>query len=393
MIKIAVITDCLSRNAGGLFNSVRRLAQEMAEHNCEVLVFGVADAATAEDLCQWEPLKPQALPLCGPRFFGYAPGLVKAIQAARPDTIQVHGLWKYTTIAAIQVNASQARPYVVNPHGMLDPWAVRNSRWKKRLATWAYEGRHLRKAACIRALNRSEAEAIRAYGLRNPICVVPNAIDLPSETPDSPNTKSPFPAGRKVLLYLGRIHPKKGLVNLLEAWSDVQKATAGGRRPNEWMLAIAGWDQGGYEAKLRLRATQLGLGESVAFLGPRFNEGKAACYRHCDAFVLPSLSEGLPMVVLEAWAYAKPVLMTPECNLPDGFAACAAIQAETSRPSIATGLRTLLEMNASERQTMGQRGLALVKQRYTWPEAARQMREVQDWVLGRGPAPACVEFA
>ena len=137
MVRLAVLTDCLSRNAGGLFNSVRRLAQELAIQGCEVAVFGVADPAIDEDLRHWAPLEPHVLPLCGPRFFGYAPGLVDAIKHFRPDLLQVHGLWKYTTVAVNRLSASLGMPYIVNPHGMLDPWAVRNSHWKKWLATCA----------------------------------------------------------------------------------------------------------------------------------------------------------------------------------------------------------------------------------------------------------------
>jgi poly(glycerol-phosphate) alpha-glucosyltransferase len=144
---------------------------------------------------------------------------------------------------------------------------------------------------------------------------------------------------------------------------------------------------------LRRRAADLGVAASVVFLGPRFGEEKNACYRHCDAFVLPSLSEGLPMVILEAWAYARPVLMTPECNLPEGFAAGAAVRMEATSQSIAEGLRQLLGVCEADRLTMGRRGRSLVEQRYSWPETARQLRSVHEWLLGRRPAPDSVESA
>jgi len=97
-----------------------------------------------------------------------------------------------------------------------------------------------------------------------------------------------------------------------------------------WVLAIAGWDQVGYEGELKNMTSDYGLMSGVRFLGPLFGQEKDATYHACDAFILPSLSEGLPMTVLEAWAYAKPVLMTPECNLPEGFAAGAAVQIGTT---------------------------------------------------------------
>jgi poly(glycerol-phosphate) alpha-glucosyltransferase len=195
-----------------------------------------------------------------------------------------------------------------------------------------------------------------------------------------------------VLLYLGRIHPKKNLVNLLQAWALVRKSSPRGRKSENWLLAIAGWDQGGHQAELRRCAQELDLDESVLFLGSQFGAQKAACYRHCDAFVLPSLSEGLPIVVLEAWSYAKPVLMTAECNLPDGFSRGAALAIGRSPQDIARGINVLLGMGAAERQSLGQSGRTLVAENYTWPEVARQMREVHEWALRGGPAPAHVEL-
>jgi poly(glycerol-phosphate) alpha-glucosyltransferase len=96
------------------------------------------------------------------------------------------------------------------------------------------------------------------------------------------------------------------------------------------------------------------------------------------------------MVVLEAWSYGKPVLMTPECNLPEGFAAQAALRIEPGIDSIAEGLKQLFEMSDNERQTMGQSGLALVKEHFTWPKIAGQMQDVYAWALGEGPQPDCL---
>src|SRR6185503_17890821 len=119
---------------------------------------------------------------------------------------------------------------------------------------------------------------------------------------------------------------------------------------------------------------------SVRFLGPKFGEEKAACYANCDAFVLPSLSEGLPMVVLEAWAFAKPVLMTDECNLPEGFKVGAALRIGRSAEDIAPGLGQLFDMSEPDRIAMGARGQALVRQKFTWSEIGAEMRRVCEWV-------------
>jgi glycosyltransferase involved in cell wall biosynthesis len=126
------------------------------------------------------------------------------------------------------------------------------------------------------------------------------------------------------------------------------------------------------------------------FLGPRFGVEKNECYRCCDAFILPSLSEGLPMTVLEAWAHAKPVLMTPECNLPEGFQANAALRIGTASKEIAAGLKQLVDMSDHDRIEMGDRGRALVTAKFSWPRIGEQMRAVYEWVLGGGSPPGSV---
>ncbi|MGZ5544509.1 MAG: glycosyltransferase, partial [Limisphaerales bacterium] len=133
--------------------------------------------------------------------------------------------------------------------------------------------------------------------------------------------------------------------------------------------------------------TDLGLQTSVIFLGPQFGGDKSECYRACDAVILPSLSEGLPMAVLEAWSYAKPVLMTSECNLPEGFEANAALRIGTTPEEIAAGLKVLREMSDNDRTQMGNHGRAFVATRFLWPRIGEQMRSVYEWMLGGGSRP------
>jgi glycosyltransferase involved in cell wall biosynthesis len=148
--------------------------------------------------------------------------------------------------------------------------------------------------------------------------------------------------------------------------------------------------KGGRELKKLTR--DYGFTDSVQFLGPLFGQDKDAGYGACDAFILPSLSEGLPITVLEAWAYAKPVLMTPECNLPQGFTAEAALQIGTTPEQVAAGLKQLMEMNDDDRRAMGGRGRSLVAAKFSWPQIGEQLRAVYEWVLGGGATPDTVRL-
>ena len=378
-MKVGFLLSSVSREAGGLFQSVRGLAKAVVSTDADVRVFGIHDEQSEVDLQEWRPLSVQAF---HPRLraWGYAKQLVPAMLEADLDVLSVHGLWKYCSVASHQWHQRTGRPYVVHPHGMLEAWAVANARWKKRIAAALYENQHLRGAACLRALSEAEARSIRSYGLHNPICVIPNGVDLPELAASDVKTQ---PANQKTLLYLGRLHPKKNISNLIRAWKETFKS----KHADPWVLAIAGWDQSGYENELK----QLAVGSSIIFLGPQFGADKTKCYRTCDAFILPSLSEGLPMSVLEAWSYAKPVLMTAECNVPEGFNADAALRIGTTPEQIVAGLKQLFTMSDDDRADMGRRGRTLAAAKFSWPQVGSQMRAVYDWVVG-GEMPDTVRL-
>jgi poly(glycerol-phosphate) alpha-glucosyltransferase len=281
---------------------------------------------------------------------------------------------------------------MISPHGMLDPWALKHSGWKKRIASALYELGHLRRAACLHALCDAEYNAIRAFGLSNPVCMIPNGVDpVGRRALGPPPWRSELPEKANVLLYLGRLHPKKGLANLLKGWGELRRT--GGDADRNWYLVIAGWDQGGHRASLEALVLREGIGGGVRFVGPQFGPDKEATFRSADAFVLPSFSEGLPIVVLEAWAHGLPVLMTPHCNLPEGFARRAALSIEPSPGSIAGQVHALLVMSDDRRREIGDRGRELASTEFNWNRIAAQLASVYRWISASGPRPDCVRLA
>lgn len=385
-MKISVLSPSISRKAGGIFEAECRLSQSLnALDEIEIEVFGLEDAETASDRERWSPLKPTAFSVVGPRSFGFAPRMVDGLVQSGSDLLHLHGIWMFTSIATRRWSKRTGNPYVVSLHGMLDPWALSNAHWKKRLAGILYENASLREAFCLHALNDSEYRSIREYGLTNPVCIIPNGVDLPSKEPSTPPPwKHTTPNTKKVLLFLGRLHPKKGLVELLRAWASHQ--------PQDWHLAIIGWDDGDHETELRKMIKQTGVEEEVHLLGPRYGPEKESALFNADAFILPSHSEGLPMAVLEAWAYRCPVLMTPQCNLPSGFEHNAALRIMPEPSSIATGLSTLFHSTLEERERIGSNGRRLVQSKFTWDSIASRMKHVYDWILGDRSAPDFIYF-
>jgi poly(glycerol-phosphate) alpha-glucosyltransferase len=388
-----MLAQSVSRRSGGTFEAMRGLTAALHRPpEIEICVFGLEDDATAADLDAWGSVPIDVSPPRGPRSFGYSPQLGPKIGAARLDLLHVHGLWTFISIAARSWSASGRAPYVVSPHGMLDPWALKRSRWKKRIASALYERGHLRRAACLHALCDAEYDAIRALGLRNPVCVLPNGVTpvVPQPT-QPPSWRRDLPENAKVLLYLGRLHPKKGLAHLVEGWGKIRQE--GGGTALDWYLVVAGWNQNGHQASLEGIAVSTGVADTVRFIGPQVGTAKDATFRSSDAFILPSFSEGLPMTVLEAWAHGLPVLMTPHCNLPEGFAARAALPIQPSPEGIACQLRALFAMPDERRREIGARGLMLASTLFDWGRIASQLTSVYRWVAGTDLQPDAVRLA
>lgn len=383
-MKIQLVTGSLSRLSGGLFFSVRHLAAALAVRNgIEVGVTGCADAWTSEDLARWRGLDAWALPVRGPHRMSWMPGLRNRLQQAEPDLVHLQFLWCYPSISVRQWSRSTGRPHMVSPRGMLDPGALALSAWRKRLAGRLFEKSNLLESACLHALSWAELEAIRAYGLRGPVCVIPNGVEVAEPVPNRSTRPPPW-----TVLFLGRLHPKKGLEETIRAWVEWNRAEPS--LASHWRLHIAGWDDGGHEPALRQLTAALGAEDSILFPGPAYGEDKDRLLHEADAFILASHSEGLPMAVLEAWAKGLPTVITPQCHLPEGFAAGAAILTHPIKEDIVEALHQLASLTESQRVAMGARGRRLVAESFTWTSVAERLHSVYAWLLDGAPKPACV---
>lgn len=372
----AWVLSGVSRNEGGLFYSVRWLSQALLRAGVDTRLVSHIDEYTQEDLPLWHPLEVELHPGCGPLLSSAR--LRNILRGSSAELLHVHGIWLDRQWAALQWQKKTGRPVVVSPRGMLDPWAVQNSVWKKKLVGVLFANESLRRASCIHALCQSEADSIRAYGLKTSIAIIPNGVELPKVEPAMERE------GKKKLLFLGRIHPKKGLMELISGWAK--------SHPADWELLIAGWDDGGHLAGLEQQAADLSIENSISFLGAQYGNEKEALLRSVDAFILPSFSEGLPMSVLEAWSYGLPVVMTDFCNIPSGFNAGAALKIDPEAGSITRGLRELSDMSDADLVTMGAKGRMLVEENFTWGKIAQDMKAVYEWCLG-GEKPACIQEA
>lgn len=340
-LRIGLLTASASRAGGGVFEAVVRQAALIAGQGGEAAVFALHDNYAEEDRARFGGIDVQHFGSRGPRQIGWAPTLLPALLAADLDLLHLHGIWMYPSRAGASWAAATGRPYLVSPHGMLDPWIVSRGRWKKALALRGYERESWRRAAALHALTGAEADNVARESGRTDTLVIPNAAPETGTVRSEPGAE---------VIYLGRIHPKKNLHALIDAWRSLEPAGA--------TLTIAGWGEATDVAALE--GAVAAAGPTVRYVGAVHGAAKARLLASARALVLPSWSEGLPMVVLEAWAAGTPTVMTAACNLPEGFAAGAAIPCGQDADSIAAGLRMILtaQDDAWRRRSEAARALA-----------------------------------
>lgn len=387
--RVIHITSSISRNGGGIPPVIWSLVRQTLKTGGDSIVAGLKDAHFEMD-SRDAGVSVVGGRVVGPRALGFSPELRRALTfEVRPtDAIHVHGLWMYPGVLAASLSRLKGCKRVVSPHGMLEPWALKHSSSKKKLAGWCFERQNLRTADCLHALCNQEAQNIRNYGLRNPVAVIPNGIDLAENAVGSKGAAvlQEFPQlkERQILLFLSRVHPKKGLPDLLQAWAKT--------RPHEknWVLLVVGPNELGHEQELRKLADDLQISQYVVFTGPAYGEKKQQLLSAANGFVLPSHSEGFSVAVLEAAAARLPIILTKECNFPELAAAGAAIEVPAGQVGATEGLVRFLALNETDRRQMGSKGYELVKRSYTWPAVAGQMALVYDWLEDKCPRPDCI---
>ena len=254
---------------------------------------------------------------------------------------------------------------VYHVHGIFEPWILGRSRAKKRAAHWLFENRNFRYASLWRALTGREVDQIRAVGISAPIVVAPNGVDLEELDSPVPDSLQVGESGRRRLLFLGRIHPKKGFDVLLPAMASI------GDVLDDWDLVIAGPDEGGYEAEVRSLIRTLGLEDRVELIGAVRGTEKLAVLRSADAFILPSHSEGFPVTVLEAMGSRLPVIVTRTSNIEGIEDRGAGIECDPTVASLEQALMRLSRTDGAELVAMGSRGRSWVEAEFTWSAITR----------------------
>ena len=297
----------------------------------------------------------------------------------KPQIVHLHGLWNMGLHRCAVICRRWHIPYVIAPRGMLEPWSLQQKWLKKRIARWLYQDRDLKCAAALHATAESEAEQFRKLGFKNLIIVSPNGVNVPKNFSRVEHVDR---VERRVL-FVSRMHPKKGVMELVEAWRQVVSGGVGEwRRWNvELVYTVSGELEKEYEAKVKARVRELGLEDRFIFTGALNDDEKWDAYARADLFVLPTYSENFGIVVAEALWAGVPVITTkgtPWEELEDRK--CGKwidLPEEGSNPSgwptLVSALESMMLMSDDERREMGERGRRLVEEKYTWDAVVKKM--------------------
>ena len=297
---------------------------------------------------------------------------------AKPDIVHLHGLWNLGLHRCTVICRRWGVPDVIAPRGMLEHWSLQQKWLKKRIARWLYQDRDLKLAAALHATAESEAEQFRKLGFKNPIIVSPNGVNVPK------NFSRVERVEKRRVLFVSRMHPKKGVTELVEAWNTIKHQTLNIKHQTwmcELVYTVNGDFEREYEKKVKARVKELGLEDQFIFTGALNDDEKWAAYARADLFVLPTYSENFGIVVAEALWAGVPVITTKgtpwheleerkcgkwidlptACSIPSGW------------PTLVSALESMVSMSKGELREMGTRGRKLIKEKYTWDAVVKKM--------------------
>ncbi len=387
-IHLAHVTPTVSRLGGGVAAYLWAFAAAGLKVGLVPRIAALNDRYVHQDVPNIPGVDLLVARCIGSRRVGYSPMLRRMLdrQVAGVEVVHSHGLRMLPSYEARRYAVRRGVPLVVSPHGQLDPWILAGGSMRKRVIGWLFEDKNLQTAACIHTTSRSEASHVRAYHLNNPISVVPIGLDVSAYTTTADDATIihcwPRLAGKKRLLFLSTIYPKKGLLRLAEAWCRMYKDWP------DWHLVVTGVDISRDQDMAKAMIADHGADGHVTFTGPVTDHPvKRQLLACCDLYVLPTDGENFGIGVAEALASGLPVVTSNTTPWRDLQRSECGWWIDVGIEPLCQALHEAMALPDPHRRAMGQRGRQLIEQNYSWTTVASQMRQVYRWVLKRGPKP------
>lgn len=378
-MRVIHVTTATNRDAAGVRAAVDGMVDGLGRiDELHVVQMGVVPEGDPWERGVSERVRQVRLRSVGPRLFSYAPELRSAIAVERPNVVHVHGIWQYPGVASTGSARPPGSVVVLTPHGMLSARALAHHSPKKHLAWLAYQRAALALIDLIHVTSAAERADVRRAGLRQPVAVVPFGVGVPPHCPDR------GPTGPMTALFLSRIHPIKGILDLVRAWARV--------RPAGWRLVISGPDECGHRSEVARAVADQGLDSVVSLEGPRWGREREQSVAAADLFVLPSHSENFGLAVAEALAQSVPVLTThgaPWQSIQD--AGCG-WWVPVGEQGLEAGLAEACGLSREALLEMGRRGWRMMRDEFAWETCSTKLAAVYSWSCGRGPRPESISL-
>lgn len=348
-MKIIHFIPSIDRTAGGTTSYMQLLAKELGKL-CELYIVTAPSANPVE----MENAQVKFIPCGWKQRSAMKSAWNKLLQEIKPDVVHVNCCWMPQCVWAQLWAQKAGYKAVLSPHGMLEPWIMARHYWTRKFpALLLYQKKAIVKADCLHATAESEKENLLKLGYNNRIKIIANGIDV-----ENIEIKKEW-ARKKQILFLSRIHVKKGIEFLLEAVAELKKELSG------YIIHIAGEGDEHYINKIKEKAILLGVESIVDFCGGVYGEKKWRLYRDADVFVLPTYSENFGIVIAEALASGTPVITTNGTPWEELDSFHCGWYTSVGTESIKVALLSFLSLSIEELQQMGENGRKLIEEKYS----------------------------
>lgn len=300
------------------------------------------------------------------------------------DIVHQHSLWTFQSIITTILRSRGAKTSIA-AHGTLSEYALNKSKLKKDIALQLFEKENLQKSQVLHATSELEIEDFKRLNLKNPIAYIENGIgsQFINKKGDGKLFKEKYniPKDKKVLLYLSRITPKKGLDMLLRAIFEMRNDFL------DWILVIVGNDEFNYQAEVEKMIEDLKLSDFIYIIEPQIGEAKFNAFEASDFFILPSYSEGAPMVVVDALAYGLPVITTKSSSWKDLEEYKCGYWVDINKDAIKQSLLRMVALSDNHLFEYGENAKKLVINKYLWDEISKKTILLYNWMINKDLKP------
>ena len=374
MMKILSFISSLDINSGGPARSVPMLVKGLAEFGVDVILMTIRSENMNIHALEGTTAK---LKVLEPSFSRKE--IAQYLKDEKFHLIQIQSMWDLPYHKVMVEARRLGIPYIVTPRGMLEPWSLSQKKWKKKLAWWLYQRNDVQKSVCVFTTAKMEADHVTNLGITTCKAVIPNGIET-----DSYPCKTSVDVVKKQVLFLSRVHVKKGIEILFEAWKRIHPDY------EEWQLLVIGNGEAEYIHRLENWAKSLGVEDSIKILPPVFGDAKINVYQESALFCLPSFSENFGMVIAEAMSCGTPVITTTNCPWEILKETNTGWCVNLSLDNLERALREALTMSPTELYDMGQKASKLIYENFDYRNVTRKTLKLYEWLLNGGEKPEFV---